>query len=147
MLGSVHTKTWLEASSCDWMIADSKKRIEQLRSAATNSGKVSWRAGCSDLAAKTSPNHALKILRLNAQGMKQRQEQLEQIRQSMALSMVDPDFDQGDQQVFDPIQNKMVSEKELFMNAKNKLEELLKATNVYQETVEQVIADGEKRQK
>ncbi|KAF7186885.1 hypothetical protein HII31_11845 [Pseudocercospora fuligena] len=146
-LGSVHTKTWLEASSCDWMIADSKKRIEQLRSAATNNGKVSWRAGCSDLAAKKSPDHALKILRLNAQGIKQQQEQLEQIKQTMALSMVDPDFDQRDQQVFDPTQNKMVSEKELFMNAKNQVEELLKETNVYQETVEQVIADGEKRQK
>ncbi|KXS96193.1 hypothetical protein AC578_2817 [Pseudocercospora eumusae] len=148
-LGSVHTKTWLEASSCDWMIADSKKRIEQLRSAATNNGKVSWRAVCSDLAAKKSPDHALTILRVTAQGIKQKQEQLEKTKHNMALTMVNPDFEEREEevQVFDPIQKKMVSGRDLFQNARNMLEELLKQTNVDQETVEQVIADAEKRQK
>ena len=43
-LGTVHTKVWIELSQCDWMIADSQKHIEQLRSANNSEvGRVTWR--------------------------------------------------------------------------------------------------------
>lgn len=148
LLGSLHTKTWLQVSSYDWMIADTNKRIEQVKSAAADkNGQVTWRAGCSDLASKESPDHALKLLQIAAQSAKQQQDELKQINQSIAMSMVDPNFDSKEEtQVFDPAQGKMVGEKEMIMKAKDQVQALLRETKAYEESVEQVVKDAKKKE-
>lgn len=52
VLGNAHTKMWVEVSRIDWMIADSQKRIEQLRSVGKD-GKVKWLPSVSGTAAST----------------------------------------------------------------------------------------------
>jgi hypothetical protein len=43
LLGGMHNSLWTRASQYDWMLADARKRLEQMRTAATDrEGKVTW---------------------------------------------------------------------------------------------------------
>ena len=64
-LGVIHTKVWVEASKCDWMITDAQKRIGQLRSSLSDpEHRVNWKPGAlSAEASQSKPETLLRILK------------------------------------------------------------------------------------
>lgn len=88
-LGSLHIKTLARATSCDWMIGDARKRIQQQKSAESNPARtVTWRTGCSEAASSTSPDCALLLARMLDKQLRQFQEEAEGVQHAMDSTII-----------------------------------------------------------
>ena len=146
-LGSTHARIWEQATRCDWMIADSQKRIAQLKST-HDSGNVTWRAACSAEASKADLRHSLDMLRMQERAMEQGKANMLQMKTQLAMNLIgDIDPEAGDQQVYDPVQKKMITQREMLANIQKKLEEGMKEADVQSRASKEILVDAEKRRK
>lgn len=144
VLSASHRKTWEEVSMLDWMIADSKKRVKQRRSALDSQGQVTWRATPPDTSAVTVPSFALVAIRGFVGLSEAHEAQALQNKTAMAMRLADPDWD-GENQIFHPVKQKMMSEKEVYVDIEKALDEQLKELAADRQVCKEIMADSEKR--
>ncbi|KAI5369283.1 hypothetical protein Slin15195_G001590 [Septoria linicola] len=145
-LGSTHTKIWRQANACDWMIADSQKRILQLRSAKENNGTTTYRAAST---VQATPEFSLLLSKATQQQRQQIQEKLQQTKAQLAMDLaVGYDEDAAvSQQVWSPKMKKMVTHKEMIAEVREELEQAREENDRFLDVVTQIIADEQKRSK
>ncbi|KAF2169848.1 hypothetical protein M409DRAFT_52340 [Zasmidium cellare ATCC 36951] len=143
LLSAGQRLTWSEVSMVDWMIADSQKRLNQGRSASDNQGQVTWRASTTT---QTVPEVALTGARNGIRELDGVENQLRQAKTAMAIEMADPDFDmKEDNQVYHPVKQKTVSEKEMFLEAREALDKQLEEFALQRKILGLIIEDSQKR--
>lgn len=80
-------------------------------------------------------------------GLSQQSEaQLLENKTAMAMRLADPDFD-PESQVFNPIKQKMSSEKEVFVDVKEMLDKQLEEMEAERKVCQEIMAESEKRAK
>ncbi len=149
ILGSMQYKLWARASAYDWMIADSQKRIEQIRSAHKSAdGKtVTWRPSPSSSGPLESSGDTLKLLRSSTQISQQRKALFEALRTSVAVDFADPDL--GEKLPPGPVESAMTGEK---VDARQSVLDLMRRVEIEDENAaidlasfREVLRDAEER--
>lgn len=144
VLGGLHTEAWLAARSCDWIIMSSRKRIDQLRSAAasTDGRTVDWRPQRPTSAAL--PRFTMYLLRVSTESAQAHKEALEAALTELTMQLADPDLEVPEGQMPSPLTGKMVTSMQSLSDTKKFLEmavdnarfDLDVTAKVYKETKE-----------
>lgn len=149
-LGNAHVQTWREVNSHDWMIADSNKRLAQLRSKLDgDNDKVTWRAGCSEAARDVKPEFAIRTLKRVAEQVGPAHlNALHMVKAGMRRDAAAyKAMRESQERIFNPFQNKITTKGEWVVDSEKKIEEGLKNVRMEVEQAEKLKSDIEGGQK
>ncbi|PPJ59248.1 hypothetical protein CBER1_05329 [Cercospora berteroae] len=142
-LGQVHFLLWQEAIAMDWQIADDKKRMLRLRSMDAN-GDMTWCIQEPATAALSQPKRAMLHFQNFERKLAKIQAQVQQDRSRMAEILWGFDEDAQNEQIYHPKKKKMVSQKEMFAEARVGLAREVERIDESQRAIKQVIVDAKK---
>lgn len=135
----------------DWMIADSRKRIEQHRSREGSQAKVTWLAHCSKDSAQTLPTYALTGVKLLQENFDRESLLVEEIcSHAGALALDDPDFaseETEDERVYNPVNGRMETRRESLHDLLKTCKQAREFENWQDGNVYEIMRDAEQRVK
>ncbi|CAK1355232.1 unnamed protein product [Cercospora beticola] len=143
-LCQVHFVLWQKATALDWRIADTKKHMSRLRSLDAN-GDMTWCIEEPAKAAVSRPEQAMWHFRDFEQSLAKKQAHLQQIRRNMAEMLLGFDEAAQKEQIYDPEEKKMVSQKDMFVKVRDSLEREVERVDESQQVVRQLIIDAKRR--
>lgn len=147
-LGSVHTKIWIDVSQMDWMIADSQKNIQQVRSwdNKTSGGEIQhWMPPLSTAAAKTPPKRSLQMFKQFAKEAEGQHQTIEVMKSEAAMIIGDPTFDMRAQKIVNPETGKEEDMKKLFQENLRKMKDVEDKVATDQRVWRTLVEEAEKR--
>ncbi|KAK3722213.1 hypothetical protein LTR37_002646 [Vermiconidia calcicola] len=148
VLGNIHTKVWVEASKCDWMIADSQKRIEQLRSAAgTPDGKVTWLPPLSTPAPAAESHLSEDVLKASVKLVQARKQAVEGMRTELSTFLKQPDAVPKEGRTQSSLTGKWVDNAQALQDLIKRVELDTANATLDAEALEGVLKDVERRRK
>ncbi|KAK4540825.1 hypothetical protein LTR36_008902 [Oleoguttula mirabilis] len=143
LLGQVHTQIWLDASKCDWMIADARKRIEQLQSSrSTAEHTVTWVPSLSASAGPVKLEMSMRRLKDFQKGIEERRVALvhakTQAEQELKSILIPANKIETN-----PITGAQTSIKQSLQDMVRRLAEDIETAKFDAEVAGRVVADGE----
>lgn len=146
-LGNAHGKVWQEVSKCDWMMADARKRIQQLQSSLAD-GKVTWMPGLSPAASRAKPEISKMLFQNYAQQVEGRKRAMESNKQQLSRSIPTSGWRAGsNKNVHDPLSGQQTTIKQLAQDLQKRIEADLEAAKLDSDVLQQVLSDAESLQK